>query len=112
MTIYISLPITGYDQKERQRLAEWCRRYALLRHPEATVVTPFDIAAKVEALNPKPTYEDYMKEDIAFLLQFADAVFFYGNPRLTKSKGMKLEWHAARIYHKKRKRIKSYGRVI
>lgn len=106
MTIYVSLPITGYNLTERKRLAEWCRQYILRKHPDARVVTPFDIGAEIEAAIPLPKYEDYMGADLAFLIGEADMVYFYGNPRLTRSNGVRLEFHAARIYHKKIRRIR------
>lgn len=106
MTIYVSLPITGYELDERRRLAEWCRQYILRKHPDARVVTPFDIGEELEKLFPTPRYDQYMGADLAFLIGEADTVYFYGNPRLTKSNGVRLEFHAARIYHKKIRRIR------
>ena len=108
MTIYISLPITGFDLKERKRVAHSAKRLLLTEYPEAEVVTPFDVADYVEAMNPKAQYADYMAEDIGFMLKAADMICFLVNPRFTKSKGVKLEWHAARIYHKKIKRMRNY----
>jgi len=98
MTIYISLPISGYDLTERRRLADAARHHLLAENPAAEVVTPFDISEGVELMNPAADYADYMKEDIAFILQKADSVCFLVNPRFTASKGVKLEYQAARIY--------------
>lgn len=100
MTIYISLPISGYDLSERRALAEGARRHLLSKWPKAQVVSPFDISDRVDAMNPEAGYSDYMKEDIAFIIDKADMVFFMVNPRFTYSKGVRLEWRAARIYGK------------
>ena len=105
MTIYVSLPISGYDLTERRRLADAARHHLLAENPEAEVVTPFDISDRVEVMNPAAGYADYMKEDIAFILELADAVCFLVNPRLTGSKGVKLEYQAARIYGKRIMRL-------
>lgn len=104
MTIYISLPITGYDLEERKRLAEAARRILQL-DPDAFVVTPFDIGESVELMNPSAGYADYMKEDIAFIIEKADAVCFLVHPRLTQSRGVQLEYQTAKIYKKKIMRI-------
>ena len=101
MIIYISMPISGYDLAERRRLAEKARHSLLSECPEAEVVTPFDIGARVEKMNPAVSYSDYMKEDIAFIIDFADAVCFLVNPLTTKSKGVRLEYWAARVYGKR-----------
>ena len=106
MTIYISLPITGHDPTERRGYAESVRLGLRALYPDAEIVTPFDIADRVEALNPSPSYGDYMKEDIAFIIDQADTICFTVNPRNTYSNGVKLEWQTAKIYHKK---IITYG---
>ena len=105
MTIYISLPISGYDLAERRRLAEAAKHHLQGDYPEAEIVTPFDIGDGVELLNPAAGYADYMKEDIAFIIELADAVCFLVNPRFTRSKGVKLEYQTAKIYGKKRIRL-------
>ena len=105
MTIYVSLPITGYDLDERRRLAEAARLHLMAENPGAEVRIPFDIADWVDALNPQATYADYMKEDIAFIIEKADAVCFLVHPRLTQSRGVQLEYQTAKIYKKKIMRI-------
>ena len=52
-----------------------------------------------------PGYADYMKEDIGFILGKADTVCFLVDPRLTLSKGVRLEWQAAKIYGKRTMRL-------
>lgn len=108
MTIYISLPITGYDLTERKELAEKARETLRSKYPKARITTPFDLSEDVEVEAPNPGYADYMKVDLGFIIGKADTVCFLVNPRFTKSKGVKLEWHAARIYHKKIKRMRNY----
>ena len=104
MTIYISLPITGYDLKERMAVAE-AARHILQKDPDAFVTTPFDIAESVDAVDPCAGYSDYMKEDIAYIIDYADAVCFLVDPLTTDSKGVKLELQTAKIYGKKIMRL-------
>lgn len=106
MNIYISLPITGYDIGERRELAEKAKLMLMARSPQAKILTPFDIAEGVELMNPEAGYADYMKEDIAFVIENADEVCFLVNPLLTRSKGVRLEYHTAKIYGKKIRRIR------
>lgn len=106
MTIYISLPITGHDPEERRGSAEAAKLGLRSLYPDAEIVTPFELADRVDDLNPYAGYADYMKEDIAFIIEHADTVCFLVNPRTTSSNGVKLEWQAAKIYHKK---ILTYG---
>ena len=110
MTIYISLPISGYDLEERKRLAEAARQILQL-DPDAFVVTPFDIGESVELMNPSAGYADYMKEDLAFIIEKAEAVCFLVNPMFTRSRGVKLEYQAAKIYGKRIMRLIG-GKVI
>lgn len=106
MTIYISLPITGHDLEERKATAEAARQI-LQKNPNFFVVTPFDIGESVEAVDPGAGYSDYMKEDIAYIIDYAEAVCFLVNPILTRSKGVKLEWRTAQIYGKRMMRLRT-----
>ena len=105
MIIYISLPITGYDLTERKRLAEAAKHHLRGYYPEAEIVTPFDIGEGVELMNPDAGYADYMKEDIALIIELAAAVCFLVSPRFTKSKGVRLEYQTAKIYGKRIMRL-------
>lgn len=107
MTIYISLPITGYDLTERKELAEKAREILKGRYPDANIITPFDIALCVDLRLKTPGYADYMKEDIGFIVGKSDTVCFLVDPRLTLSKGVRLEWQAAKIYGKRTMRLKT-----
>ena len=107
MTIYISLPITGYDLTERKELAEKARETLRGKYPNARITTPFDLTEDVEVGNPNPGYADYMKEDLGFIIGKADTVCFLVDPRLTLSKGVRLEWQAAKIYGKRTMRLKT-----
>ena len=106
MNIYISLPITGYDLEERRQMAEAAQRILQEKYREARVISPFDIADHVEVMNPQADYSDYIKEDIALIIDQVDMVCFLVNPRLTRSKGVRLEYHTAKIYGKKINRIR------
>lgn len=107
MTIYISLPITGYDLEERRLVAESAQRILQERYADARVVSPFDVGDYVEAMNPRADYSDYMKEDIALIIDQADVVCFLVSPILTRSKGVKLEWRTAQIYGKRMMRLRT-----
>lgn len=104
MTVYISLPISGYDLEERKRVAD-AARFCLQMDPDFFVITPFDIAESVEFFNPDAGYADYMKEDLAFIIEKAEAVCFLVDPLTTDSKGVKLELMTAKIYGKKIMRL-------
>lgn len=106
MTIYISLPITGYDLEERRMVAESAQRLLQGRYKDARVISPFDVADYVEALNPQADYSDYIKEDIALIIDKVDVVYFLVDPRLTRSKGVRLEYHTAKVYGKETRRIR------
>lgn len=101
MTIYVSLPITGHDLEEQKRLAEKARERLMELDEESQVVTPFDVADYVEAMNPKAEYADYMAADIAFIIKDADTVCFLVHPIFTRSKGVRLEYFTAKLYGKK-----------
>lgn len=98
MVIYLSLPITGYDEIERRATCEIAR--TALHKQNHIVVSPFDIADCVEQEIVNPVYGDYMAVDIRFILNFADAVCFLVDPLKTESKGVRFEYECARIYGK------------
>lgn len=112
MNIYISLPISGYDLEERRLVAESAQRILQERYRDARVISPFDVADYVEAMNPQADYSDYIKEDIALIIDKVDVVYFLVNPRLTKSKGVRLEYHTAKIYGKKIRRIRPRSSLL
>ena len=80
-------------------------RQILQKNPDFFVVTPFDIGESVDAVDPGAGYSDYMKEDIAYIIDYADAVCFLVDPLTTDSKGVKLELMTAKIYGKKIMRL-------
>lgn len=45
MKIYISLPITGYDLRERKQYAENVRSRLQQIYPDGKIITPFDVCA-------------------------------------------------------------------
>lgn len=103
MTIYISLPITGYDESERREKCEQIREHLLAKYGEGTfAVSPFDIADMVRDRDGEPTYGDYLGADIRFIIDEADAVYVYTeNGMFPQSKGVRLEYSAATLYDKK-----------
>ena len=101
MTIYISLPITGYDEADRRELCESAKEFIRQRFISlADAISPFDIAPIVRAEHPEPDYGDFMGADIAVLIRRADAVLFLVNPERTPSKGVRLEYACAQIFGK------------
>jgi hypothetical protein len=89
--IYISLPITGRDPEEVQRISD--KLIDAVSKFGATPVSPLDIYA-----GKNPSYEDYICFDLRALLQ-CDAVVFAHDWQ--DSRGCRLERAAAEIYGKR-----------
>lgn len=88
MKVYISGPITGVPDFEKNfQSAE-----DYLSGLGYEVVNPVKIGKKLEKKNPAPSYEDYMKVDIAALTE-CDAIFMLKGSSL--SSGAKCEKHVA-----------------
>lgn len=104
MTIYISLPITGYDENERREKCKAVRKMLMSKYGKETfVMSPFEIA---DALGRKqqdaPSYGTYLGADIRYILDEADAVcIVWEDGYWLNSKGVRLEEAAARLYNKK-----------
>ena len=67
MKIYISIPISGHDEKEQREHADLIK--ATLSRAGHTPVNPFDIYA-----GKNPTYADYLCADLRALAD-CDAIF-------------------------------------
>ena len=76
MKIYISLPITGYDLRERKSYAESVKNRLQQIYPYGEIITPFDVCA-----DPSLT---------------CDMVYVCNGSN--NSKGCRLERYAALIY--------------
>lgn len=102
MKIYVSLPITGYDESERRRKCASIKNKLMGRYGAQTrVTTPFDIA-DVLRTKGEPTYGDYLGADVRFILDEADAICVYvKGGEFPDSKGVHLEYCAATLYGKK-----------
>lgn len=87
MTIYISLPITGQEQKAREK-ADLTK--AMLSRAGHKVITPFEVYA-----GKNPVYKDYICCDLRALLD-CDAIYLCEGWQF--SQGCQLEAEAARIY--------------
>lgn len=98
MKIYISIPISGYDEtQQRYHANHIADSIRALGHE---VVTPFDLpSALSDGASDKEKYATYMGSDIRELL-LCDAVFFVFGWQT--SKGCLLEHRAAEIYGIKR----------
>lgn len=92
MKIYISLPITGYDLKERKRYAESVKNRLQQIYPDSEIITPFDVCA-----DQSLSYRELIGKDIAALLT-CDMVYVCNGSN--HSKGCRLERYAALIYGK------------
>lgn len=101
MRIYISIPITGYDEAQQRAHAQHLSNY--IRALGHEVVNPFDAPKpfeyEYEYLSEKEKYAYYMGFDIADLLR-SDAAFFAFGWQM--SKGCLLGNRAAEIYGIKR----------
>ena len=90
MKIYISLPITGYDLRERKQYAESVKNRLQQIYPDGEIITPFDVCA-----DQSLPYEELIGKDIAALLT-CDMVYVCNGS--SYSKGCRLERYAALIY--------------
>ena len=100
MLIYVSIPITGYDEAERRERAEYIKSKLRDHYGDATVVAPFDIADKLSKIFKDPTYGEYMGNDLAVIIDEVNAVCFDELPWVTESRGVRLEYAAATLYGK------------
>lgn len=90
MKIYISIPISGKDLATQQALAaQIAERIKVLGHEPSN---PFDTPLAPPEWTEQQKYAYYMGEDIKRLLM-CDAAYFH--PHWTKSKGCRIEHHAA-----------------
>ena len=90
MKIYISLPITGYDLRERKQYAESVKNRLQQIYPDGEIITPFDVCS-----DQSLPYEELIGKDIAALLT-CDMVYVCNGS--SYSKGCRLERYAALIY--------------
>lgn len=93
--VYLSLPITGYDEMERRSFAGRTSGILMAKFEGWEVVNPLSIADRlrkerlVEGSFEEPSYDEYMKADIAALAKCEKAVFCKGWER---SEGCKEEY--------------------
>ena len=99
MKIYISLPITGYDLRERKQYAESVKKRLQQIYTDSEIITPFDV-------NPDPTlpYDELMKRCLV-ALNNCDAVYFCKGWK--ESRGCMIEQEAA-IAHCKYVLLRTY----
>lgn len=94
MKVYISIPITGHDEKKQREKADLVKgRLSRYGHE---VVSPFEIYC-----GKNPSYEDYICADLRALMD-CDAVYFCEG--WGKSVGCCIEKAVAEIYSKRKKR--------
>ena len=98
MRIYLSLPITGYNEQERRTYAaRTCGELTYL-HEDWEIVNPFMIADRLrkERLQQGdfslPSYDELMDADLEQLRK-CDCVLFC--PKWTESEGCKMEYGEA-----------------
>lgn len=77
--LYLSLPISGHDEKERRRFAAMTSAWLMERFDGASVVNPFHVAdrikkSRIEQGNwDEPSYDEYMSADL-HALRTCDAI--------------------------------------
>ena len=92
-SIYVSLPISGYDLDGRKAEAERIKsKLNFCGLSIIEVITPFDVCPE-----PDKPYSYYMGKDIEALLE-CDAIYLC--ERWQNSKGCMAEFEVARIYGK------------
>lgn len=90
-TIYISIPITGLNEKKQREKADHIKH--LLSRKGWNAVSPFDIY-----VGDNPTYGDYMGADVRFIIDHADAVFMCSGWQ--NSRGCQIERFVAQTCNK------------
>jgi hypothetical protein len=82
--VYLSLPITGHDEKERRQTAARKSAELMYQHEDWRVINPFHIYdhMKAELLAAgqfdEPSYEDILQADLAELSTCQLAYFMQG----------------------------------
>lgn len=82
--MYLSLPISGYDLRERQQYAARTSGTLMWRYEGWNVVNPFHVASRVRKLKleqgdwSQPSYAELMLHDIIALGECRKAVFCRG----------------------------------
>lgn len=80
--VYLSLPISGYDEGKRRRFAQQTIRELKSQHKDWDIINPFDIADELrQAFGERgqyPQYEDFMFSDLMVLRKCDMAVFCKG----------------------------------
>lgn len=82
--VYLSLPISGYDEQERRQYAARTSGAMMWRYEGWNVVNPFHVASRVRKMKlehgdwSQPSYEELMLHDIVALSECKKAVFCPG----------------------------------
>lgn len=100
MKVYLSLPISGYDRKERWNYAARTCAALTWEHPDWHVVNPFHVSSRLHREKMErtgrvdlPTYEEMMEADLNELSDCQLAVFC---PGWNASEGCKREMELCR----------------
>jgi len=84
MKVYLSLPISGYDEKERREFAARTCGYLNYEHEDWEIVNPFHVGDRLRRKRLEkgdfslPSYDEYMREDIRVLRGCDMALFCQG----------------------------------
>lgn len=85
MNVYLSLPITGHDMKERWNYAARMSAMLTIAHDDWNVVNPFHVYERLHKQKMErtgrvdlPTYDEVMKADIEALKECEMALFCPG----------------------------------
>jgi hypothetical protein len=82
--VYLSLPITGHDEKERRQTAARKSAELMFRHEDWQVVNPFHIYDRLraellaEGIFEEPSYDDILNADLKELESCHVAYFLKG----------------------------------
>lgn len=95
-TVYISMPITGFNLQERVETANRYRERILKTYNCSKVITPFD--NELGGLVPDKSYGWYMGKDVEYIIDNVDTIFFING--WENSKGACLEEQLGKIYGK------------
>lgn len=92
--IYISLPITGHDEKERRNYANRIAAILQVKFPTCEIINPFCLGDELIKEDPlrEYTWNDYMEKDLAELVN-CDTIYMCGG--WENSKGCRIEHKTA-----------------
>lgn len=80
----------------RRRLESLAKTFGL----DVQVITPFDIAERLEAKGSEVLYGEYLGADIQVIVDEVDVIYFLEDPQVSESRGVRAEYQIGLIYEK------------